>query len=120
MDGGVESGGRIVESSAEFPELTTSSRQLQSKFKHADQFGIDENYSKSSAFKYENALHDFVKDSGTVRIEGTYLNDPAILNYNPSSGLIVVQSNDGSFVRGFKMSDQQAANVILRGSLGGH
>jgi hypothetical protein len=68
---------------------------------------------------YGKALDAFVNDSDTVRVLGTYRGDPAILNYNPSTSQVVIQSPDGSFISGWRMSPAQLQNVISRGSLGG-
>ncbi|MFD4403406.1 colicin D domain-containing protein [Nocardia sp. NPDC058499] len=52
-------------------------------------------------------------------MDGTYHGNPAILNYNPNSGLVVVQSPSGEFVSGWKLSEGQKQNVLDRGKLGG-
>jgi hypothetical protein len=64
-------------------------------------------------------VDSFVGDSSTVRVSGTYRGNSAILNYNPTSRLVVVQSPDGAFDSGWQMGPGQLQNVITRGSLGG-
>ena len=50
------------------------------------------------------------------RVQG---GNPAILNYNPSTGTVVVQSPTGEFVSGWRVSQAQAANILNQGKLGG-
>jgi hypothetical protein len=54
-----------------------------------------------------------------MHIQGTYRGQPAILNNNPDIGVCVIQSSDGRFVSGFKLSPAQIENVLGKGSLGG-
>lgn len=68
---------------------------------------------------YGKAADSFVGDSSTVRVAGTYRGNPAILNYNATSRLVVVQSPDGAFVSGWQLSEAQLQNVMTRGGLGG-
>lgn len=42
-----------------------------------------------------------------------------LLNYDPDSGLCVIQSPDGKFISGWMLDPEQAANVMSRGTLGG-
>lgn len=51
--------------------------QLQKKFKHAGDFGVTGNYSKTNAAKFSAAMHQHMNDAGTQRIVGTYRNAPA-------------------------------------------
>lgn len=127
--GGVVSAARIwvglrgtanaAKAGADLPGLTLGRAQLEAKFKHAADFGVTESRGAAGFESFGKATDAFVKDSATVRVAGTYRNNPAILNYNPSSRLVVVQSPDGAFVSGWQMSEAQLQNVITRGSLGG-
>ena len=49
----------------------------------------------------------------------TYRGNPAILNYNPETGLVVVQSPAGQFISGWRLTEVQIANVLQYGKLGG-
>lgn len=103
------------------PALRVRLKTIQSKFKHARDFGIEDPWSPAAGAKFQRAIEDFVGARGTKRILGTYLNKPAILNYNPRSKLVVVQRVDGEFVSGWKMSDAQLWYVHNGGGkLGGH
>jgi Colicin D len=101
------------------PELTATRQQLEAKFYHAPDFGVTEPRGAAGFGAYGKAIDSFVSDSSTIRTAGTYRGNPAILNYNPESQLVVVQQPTGEFVSGWQMSQQQLTNVIERGSLGG-
>ena len=55
----------------------------------------------------------------TVRVAGTYRGEPAVLNYNVTSRLVVIQDVQGSFVSGWQMSSSQLSTLIKTASLGG-
>jgi hypothetical protein len=99
--------------------MSTSRAQLESKFKHAGDCGVDEGRGAAGFDAYGKAVTNFVNDASTVRISGTYRGNPAIINYNPQSGLVVVQKPTGEFVSGWQMSPAQLQNVMTSGSLGG-
>lgn len=99
--------------------LTTRRVQIESKFKHAQDFGVTEPRGKSGFDAFEKAIFEQVSDPSTTHIAGTYRGSPAILNYNPTSGLVVVQSPTGEFVSGWRVSQAQATNILNQGKLGG-
>jgi hypothetical protein len=102
---------------AETP-LTTSRSQLEKKFdKHAADFGITAPRGRAGFDESEQALRSQIQDPVTLHINGTYRGDPAIINYNPNTGLAVIQKPSGEFVSGWRLSPEQATNVLQRGSL---
>ncbi|WP_433579241.1 colicin D domain-containing protein [Nocardia brasiliensis] len=76
-------------------------------------------WGKAGEAEYKDALQKHIDNPDTKHIQGTYRGDPAILNYNPNTGLVVVQSPTGGFVTGWKVNSEQAENILQRGSLGG-
>ena len=64
-------------------------------------------------------MKQFVDAPATVHINGEYRGNPAILNYDPKTGLCVIQAPDGSLVSGFRLSPEQLQHVINDGKLGG-
>lgn len=98
---------------------STDALQLESKFKHAADFGVTEPRGTEGFQAFEEAVSSFVDDPATTRVAGTYRGDPAVLNYNAVTRQVVVQQPSGAFVTGFQMSRGQLANVIARQSLGG-
>jgi Colicin D len=100
--------------------LQTDRGQLEKKYdQHAKDFGVTDPRGRVGFSNFDATLKEVVADPGTMHIQGTYHGEPAILNYNPQSGLCVVQTPDGKFWTGFKLSGAQASNVVNRGSLGG-
>lgn len=100
--------------------LTTSRPQIEAKYdKHAMDFGVNEPKGKVGFEKFEQAVKNHVDDPATMSIGGTYHGQPAILNYNPNTGLVVVQKPTGEFVSGWRLSPGQVKNVLERGKLGG-
>jgi hypothetical protein len=99
--------------------LQTDRAQIEAKYKHAEDFDVTDPRGRTGFDKFENALKAVVDDPTTMHIQGAYRGQPAILNYNPGSGVCVIQSPDGQFISGFKLSPGQVQNVLGRGSLGG-
>lgn len=106
-------------SAEEAKPLQTNRRQLEAKFKHAKDFGVETPRGKQGFDDFDKALKEFANDSQTVTKGGTYRGEPAILRYNPDSGLVLVQKPDGTFVSGWKMTESQLEYVSKYGSLGG-
>jgi hypothetical protein len=107
-----------VKQAAETP-LTTGRSQIEAKFKHAEDFGVAEPRGKAGFDAFEKAVAEQVNDPATMHIAGTYRGNPAILNYNPSTGTVVVQSPTGEFISGWRVSQGQATNILNQGKLGG-
>lgn len=99
--------------------FTTTDRQLQAKFKHAEDFGIAGKYERSTATAFRDALLQHVKNPAHSVIEGTYRGNPAIFHVDRSSGQLVIQTTDGRFLSGWKLNAQQLKYVLERGTLGG-
>jgi hypothetical protein len=106
-----------VKTAKETP-LSTTRSQIEKKFdKHAEDFRVTEPRGKSGFDEFEQAVRSQVDDPATLHINGTYRGDPAIINYNPNTGLAVIQKPSGEFVSGWRLSPEQAVNVLQRGSL---
>jgi hypothetical protein len=102
-----------------FPRLSMTRFQIERKFKHAVDFGVTEGKGASGYKTFAEAIERLVADPTTTRVIGTYRNEPAILNYNATTRLVVAQSPDGAFISGWQMSKRQLHYVIEHGSLGG-
>lgn len=99
--------------------VTSSEEQLQKKYKHAKDFGVEGNYSKENAAKFKSAIDQHVADPATQVIEGTYRGVPVTHFINPQTGLNVVADSSGQFLSGWKLSQQQLFHVLSSGKLGG-
>ncbi|WP_188543644.1 colicin D domain-containing protein [Rhodococcoides trifolii] len=113
-----EIGSRNVGAPVTVP-LSTTRAQIEKKFKHADDFGVTEPRGNAGFDAFERAVQDHVRDPSTLHIDGTYRGDGAILNYNESTGLVVVQTPSGEFVSGWRLTQMQRSNVLNTGRLGG-
>ena len=114
-----EQAAKVARSEGTLPRLIVTRSQIEAKFKHAPDFGVIEARGSAGFTAYEKALRDFVHNSSTVRLEGTYRGQTAILNYDQSTHLVVVQTLQGQFLSGWKMSAAQLKNLVTRRSLGG-
>jgi hypothetical protein len=98
--------------------LQTDLRQIEEKYsQHASDFGVSDPRGRAGFDKFADAVKQMVHDPSTLHIKGTYHRQPVILNYNPDSGLCVIQDLDGQFISGWELSSKQAQNVLTRGSL---
>jgi hypothetical protein len=94
-------------------------RQLQEKFsQHARAFGINENWNKTSAQKFIDALRKHIQNPVTKKIEGTYRKNLEVIHYiNPENKLLVMTDRNGNFISGFRLNPDQLKNVLTRGQL---
>jgi Colicin D/Pretoxin HINT domain len=91
--------------------------QLQSKFKHAIDFGVTGNANKTTLAAFSNAITDHVTSLGTTLVSGTYRGNPVNIFVDPLSKLAVLTDRTGNFISGWKLSAGQLWNVLNRGSL---
>jgi hypothetical protein len=99
--------------------LSFSQKQLQKKFKHARDFGVDGNYSPTNAEKFRAALEEHVANPATRIIKGSYRGKPVTHYVNPNNKLNVVKDASGQFESGWKLNDAQLNHVLSHGNLGG-
>jgi hypothetical protein len=98
--------------------LQPTRSQIEKKYDaHASDFGVPDPKGLAGFERLADALKQFVHDPSTLHINGTYRGQPAVLNYNPDSGICIIEGFDGSFQSGWKLSPEQAWNVLNRGSL---
>jgi hypothetical protein len=109
----------VVARVANTPRLSIARSQIEKKFKHAPAFGLNMPRGAAGYDEFADVIEGFVKNPTTTRVAGSYHTMPAVLNYNVTSRLVVVQTPDGAFVSCWKMSAEQLKNVVDRRSLGG-
>ena len=97
--------------------ITITDKQLQKKFKHADDFGVDGNYNPDSAGEFRRAIVDHVNSPETREVVGTYRGNPVTFHVNQNTGLVVLQDPGGSFLSGWKLNGQQLHHVVNDGKL---
>ena len=94
--------------------------QLQAKYKHAEDFGVQGNWNKATGQEFDAAIQSHVNDPGTQTIKGTY-GPPGrqldvIHHVNPQTGLNVMTDPAGNFILGWKLNPTQLQNVPTRES----
>jgi hypothetical protein len=97
--------------------LLNTSKQLQAKFKHADDFGVLGNYSKANAGKFSSAINQHINSVGIQTINGTYRGQSVIHYLNPNTGLNVISNPAGQFISGWKLNPAQFQNILKHGGL---
>ena len=97
--------------------INITSHQLQKKFKHAIDLGVKGNYNKANVLKYKDALEKHVNNSFTKTINGTYRGKPVSHYYNTSTKINLMTSKNGDFISVWKVTSDQAMNLLKRGSL---
>ncbi|HEU5128588.1 MAG TPA: colicin D domain-containing protein [Glycomyces sp.] len=97
--------------------VTFSDKQLNKKFKHAEDFGIEGNNNRANQQKFKEALIEHVDAPGTQRIEGTYRGQDVIHYVDPATGRNVMTDRDGNLLSAWTLNEAQLQNVTTRGSL---
>ena len=97
--------------------LNITTKQLQTKFKHAANFGVTGNWNKATASKFNSAINQHINSPGIKIINGTYRGQPAVHYLNPTTGLNVISRPNGQFWSGWKLSPEQLQNVLKHGDL---
>ncbi len=80
--------------------LFNSTSQLQSKFKHAADFGVTGPANKSSLAQFCSALNQHINSPDIKTIQGTYHKNPVTHHVDPSTGLNVMTDPAGNFISG--------------------
>jgi Colicin D len=94
-------------------------KQAQTHHKHADVFGVSPRYNKSSAAALDQAMQDFVSAPSTIRIDGTYRKQPAVMYTDYDSGTTVICHVDGRFWTTVNVQGRQAWHLWHDQSIGG-
>ncbi|PWE39728.1 colicin D domain-containing protein [Pseudomonas prosekii] len=94
-----------------------TTKQLQKKFKHAEDFGVAGNYSPDNVKKFNLAVQNHLNAPGVKEISGTYRGSPVTFHTDASTGLTVIQNPNGSFLSGWKLNPQQLHHVLKDGKL---
>jgi hypothetical protein len=94
-------------------------RQVEDKYRQpASTWGFTEPYNRANGVEWMNALRDFVGDSATERIPGTFRGRQPVIHWlNPTTRMYVQTDTDGNFVTAYRLNEDQAQNVIERGGL---
>jgi Colicin D len=99
--------------------FSVPARQVKTHYKHAKVFAVSPNYSRASATELDRAMKDFVARPSTVRIDGMYKKQPAIMYTDYDSKVVVICQPDGSFWSVVEMTQKQHWHLWHDTSLGG-
>jgi hypothetical protein len=97
--------------------LNAEQRSLQHMFsRHAKEFGITSNWSKTAAKEFEGVLQNHVQ--GLKPIQGTYRGTQEVLHYfDPKTELNVMTDMSGNLVGGWKISNDQITSLLSTGAI---
>jgi hypothetical protein len=91
-------------------------KQLQKKFKHAIDFGINGNYSATNGRYFRKAVFKHLINENTVMISGIYRGENATHFYNENTKINVV-CRQNLFLSGWMLSVEQINNLTIKGKL---
>jgi hypothetical protein len=93
--------------------------QVRKKFNHAPDFEVLGNPNRKNYELFKDKIGEHMTDPSTIIKEGTYKKNVEVLHYcNEQTGLnVMIRQNDGTFLSGWKLNDQQRQNVKDRGAL---
>ena len=95
--------------------LTIDRRQIERKYsKHAADFGVDLPRGVAGFDEISRRIRDLVEAPTTRHTRILYRGEPAIANYDPTTRLVVLQREDGSFLSGWQLSPDQFGYVATR------
>jgi len=113
-----KAGGKVDEAVEVVERIVTfSDKQLQQKFKHAVDFGIDGNLNPQKMLEYKDVIARHINDPNVLRIQGSYRGDSVVHYFNKKTGVNVMTKSSGEFISGWKLNEKQIENIISRGSL---
>lgn len=101
--------------------MTATELQLQRKFKHAGDFGIDGPWNRANAARYQSALADFLNRKDVELRVGTMRGQPGevTFHYDATTRQCVMTTPAGAFISAWKLSPRQLHALIEKGHLGG-
>ena len=102
---GIEATGDASSDTAISALATFTTQQLESKWKHAADFGImTPKRNPSTLAQYQAAIESHLGQIATIQ-NGTYLYVPGSkVFYNPNTNLVVILDKDDAFVSGWKLA----------------
>jgi hypothetical protein len=99
--------------------FSVSTMQGKTHHKHAGVFGVSKNYNKASAAELERAMQDFVAAPSTVRIDGTWRKESAIIYTDYDTHVTIVCHRDGTFWTTMKVQGKQVWHLWHDHAIGG-
>jgi Colicin D len=94
-------------------------RQVQSKFKHAKDFGIEGFYTQGRGIQFKAAMETHLASPTIQPIIGTYRRVAVIHWFDSATNLNLISDLGDNFISGWKLSLDQVIAVTTTGKLGG-
>lgn len=96
---------------------TFEKRQLQKKFEHAIDFGVEGNYNLANSDLYQRKIIEHMKS--THACLGTYHGKQEVYHYyDPTTNLnVMIDRNTNKFVSGWRLSPEQILNLKKNGNI---
>ena len=95
---------------------TFDKNQLQKKFNHAKDFGVEGNFNPANRDLYQRKLIEHMKY--THAYLSTYRGRDVYHYYNPRTNLnVMVDRNTNKFISGWRLSDEQIINMKNNGNI---
>jgi hypothetical protein len=92
--------------------------QVQAKFKHAVDFGIQGNYNQLNATRFTDALQNHIGAANTQAIQGTYRGAMRVIHYfDPATGRNVIVDLRGNFISAWQLSAKQIEYLLANGNI---
>lgn len=114
---GVLPGGGAASGAAK-PAITFAEKQLQSKFKHAVDFGVTRQWGAGAAAEFKAAINAHISDPATIVINGTYRETQLATHfYNPNTGVAVIRDASGEFLSGWRLYASQVKDLLHNGNI---
>jgi hypothetical protein len=85
--------------------------------KHGDAMDMTGNWNPGRNAEFSRAVHQFINDPTVLPIAGEYRGNPAIINYNPATGVAVFETPAGQYVTTFRLTDRQMASFFNSGKV---
>lgn len=99
---------------SKLPTTQYKTSKLQHEWKHANDFGVKGNWSKSNGVKYQNAIQKHIKSSTDI-FQSKYRGNSVYVYYNSKTGLGAYVDMAGNYVGGWKFTAEQIAYHVANG-----
>lgn len=101
--------------SSEFSSIFED-RQLQRKYKHSSDFGVEGSYNPVNRRLFRDKIMEHMRLAKPIN--GTYRGLEVTHYFNKDTGLnVIIDLETKKFISGWKLEDDQVENILNRGSL---
>ncbi|MEK6896771.1 MAG: RHS repeat-associated core domain-containing protein [Nanoarchaeota archaeon] len=118
---GIRTARDVSEGATSADKIIFSEQQVQKKFKHAKNFGVEGNYNNENAIKFKNALIGHINSKDTSQITGTFRGGEGTSGgaggthfFNSLTKQWVFVDARNKFVSAWKLKREQVKNLLRR------